>query len=80
MSIFTGPTAFATPPKLNVFELAVVIGVTVLARIEAVVPPSVNAMLFDTNPLRDDDDDDDDDDTGFENDESAVMCNLVVGT
>ena len=78
MSIFTGPTAFATPPKLNVFELAVVIGVTVLARIEAVVPPSVNAMLFDTNPLRDDDDDDDD--TGFENDESAVMCNLVVGT
>jgi hypothetical protein len=61
-----------------VFELAVVIGVTVLARIEAVVPPSVNAMLFDTNPLRDDDDDDDD--TGFENDESAVMCNLVVGT
>lgn len=75
MSIFTGPTAFATPPKLSVFELAVVIGVTVLARIEAVVPPSVNAMLFDTNPLRDDDDD-----TGFENDESAVMCNLVLGT
>jgi len=75
MSIFTGPTAFATPPMLSVFELVVVIGVTVLARIEAVVPPSVNAMLFDTNPLRDDDDD-----TGFENDESAVMCNLVLGT
>lgn len=47
MSIFIGPTAFATPPVLSI-----------LAREAAVVVPSANAMLFDTNPLREDDDDD----------------------
>ena len=76
MSIFTGPTALATPPILSVFEVTVLV---VVARREAVVLPSVNAMLFDTNPLLDDDDDN----AGVMidgRDVSAVMCNLVAGT
>ncbi len=78
MSIFTGPTAWATPPILSVFELAVLV---VAARREAVVLPSANAMLFDTNPLLDDDDDDDNAGEMIDGrDVSAVMCNLVAGT
>jgi hypothetical protein len=77
MSIFTGPTAWATPPILSVFELAVLI---VEARIDAVVLPIVNAMLFDTNPLLDDDDDDNAGEMIDGRDVSEVMCNLVAGT
>lgn len=92
MSIFTGPTAFATPPMLSLLELVVVmVGGTAVARREAVVLPSVNAILFDTNPLRDDDDDDDvvGDNAGEMMDDVDVsvselmcmcMCNLVAGT
>ena len=75
ISILIGPTAFATPPMLIVFELSVGTVVAVVARREAVVLPSVNAMLFETNRLRDDDDDDDDVKDG-----SAVMYNRVAGT
>ena len=77
MSIFTGPTALATPPILSVFELAVLVAV---ARRDAVALPIVNAMLFDTNPLLDDDDDDNAGVMIDGRDVSAVMCNLVAGT
>lgn len=87
MSIFTGPTAFATPPMLSLLEWAVVMaGGTVIARREAVVLPRVNAILFDKNPLRDDDDDDDDnavemmDDTDVSELMCMCTCNLVAGT
>ena len=72
ISILIGPTAFATPPMLIVFQLSVGTVVAVVARREAVVLPSVNAMLFETNRLRDDDDD--------VRDGSAVMYNRVAGT
>lgn len=64
-----GPTAFATPPVLRLLLFIEL----VLTR-EAVVVPSANAMLFDTNPLRDDDED------AIElelSGEGADMCNLA---
>ena len=64
-----GPTAFATPPVLRLLFMELV-----LAR-EAVVVPSAKAMLFETNPLRDDDEEEIE---GPElEDEGAVICNLA---
>lgn len=72
MSILIGPTALATPPILTLLLKDLV-----LAR-EAVVVPSAKAMLFDTNPLRDDDDDGVDEIESKEVDgEGAVICNLA---
>lgn len=72
MSILIGPIAFATPPVLRLL----VLNEFPLAR-EAVVVPSANAMLLDTNPLRDEDDEDASELDEEVEGEGALMCNFA---